>query len=204
MAGPTFGGRGQGNNPSGVRQRTEVLLYDTVAFNGATQLTDQALFSGGSKPLQYRNVTFPAPAGRLYKLTHIQALYNMQFADPVSGDAGTVAQDYFEKFSYLEFSIEDRSYPLVPLTSILTSSLALTDATLSRDRHTARWFKLKYPIEVPEAGQIEFHLRVPQSLTTATITAGANASYLPGLGLTLDKGFFVKFHFRGELDRPGA
>lgn len=201
---PTVGGRGFGNAPGNIRQTTEVLLYDTITFASATALTDQPLFYGGSKPEQYRNVVFPAPLGRLYRLTHIQALYHMEFADAVSGDNGTVAQEYFERFTYLEFQIEDRTYPKIPLSSILTASLNLTDATLTRDRHTSRWFKLRYPIEVPESGTINFYMRVPQTLTTATIASGANAALLPGLGLTDNKGFYTKFLFRGTLDRPGA
>ena len=190
------------NEANQVREVTTVVLFDDYAIAPATVLTEASLFvSGSNKPKEYQNFQLPSTLDKLIVITHIGAQHNFLFT--VSDAALNLwEQQRFESDSRLFYSIQDKAYPEIPLTFLLTHSLGMNGTGLTKTDKLNQLFQLKDPIKIPPAGTAEFIFKPARSLVAAA--SAVTNPILPGRGYTNDRAFRVKLHLYGYLDRPSS
>lgn len=189
------------NQANQIREVTTTFLYDDYAVAPATLLSEQALFVTSTKTVEYQNFQLPSQLDRLLVVTHIYATHNFQFT---VGDASQNLweQQRFETHSYLNYSIQDKKYPSIPLWSILTHTLGLEGTSLTKTPKLNQMFQLKDPIQIPPAGTASFAFTPAQGLTT--LAAGVTNPTLPGRGFTTNRAYSMTLFLYGYLDRPAA
>lgn len=194
---------GYNNQANQVRELTTVFLFDDYAIaTGAVALTEAQLFVAGSnKPKEYQNFQLPSTLDKLIVVTHVGAIHNFQFT-VADAALNLFEQQRFENDSMLHFSIQDKTYPEIPLSAILTHTLGMEGTALTKTQKLNQMFQLKDPIRIPPSGTAEFKFKPARSLTT--VAAGATNPILPGRGFTNDRACRVKFFLFGYLDRPAS
>ncbi len=195
-----------GAPPPGTRSEDTVLLgFDTAYWaSGAVTIDEQQLFAQSSvtKTPRYRSFVFDTEAQKKNMIiTGLRASHIMEFA-ALGTAPSAVSQMVFEEFSLLEITLREKKYPSIPLAELLPYKGYWNGSSVSHQLNDYPYYTLPEPIIVPEAGNIDFNFSPLSGYTTG---ASNNSNpQLPGLGLTSNYGFFIKFYIYGKQRRAIA
>lgn len=195
-----------GATPENVKSElTWITLYDTLVYAPGTLLSTKLIGSASEqKAKQYRNFTWDEVSRQKnITIAGMRVSHNLVFAQS-SSEPVEERNFYFEEFSNFVFNIKDKLQSPILLSDVLPYKTNRRGSASGLEYINEQYsiYRFQAPIEIPSTGQIELSFTPASGLTT-TADAATNP-ILPDLGLSNNRGFFVKVVLYGVQERSIA
>ncbi len=198
-------GRPQSTPRPGQEEKTAYYIWDTIVYPVGTLMGEKQLFNSDSVPVQYRNIVGNVALEETMRIVEVQVTYEVAFTS-VGGTAVAAGlirqfQKYFEQFSTLRIERTNKKQPPIPLTMFQGHNVLPDGTTPVIGTRAVSRYKLLDPVVWDGGQNVKFFFTPANECVTGPYAA-ASTPILPGLGLTNNAGFYIRFLFIADNWRP--